>query len=175
MTGLTKTNSANAGGNPANAGGNPANAGAKLLASCRALGIDLAAGPDGTLSWEADSDPPGHLLAGLRQHKSQLLLLLRAEAISPRSGLSPLSPAAPDPAARPAEGRRCPGCGGPLDRKARCWKCCDRVCSQCGRATGSAFIELCLRCDGAFQGEEEFTMQDSHGRDLETPRRRRGE
>jgi hypothetical protein len=46
----------------------------------------------------------------------------------------------------PAAEQRCPNCGGALDTKARCWKCCERLCSQCGRATGSAFIELCLSC-----------------------------
>jgi hypothetical protein len=164
MTGQTKTNPANVGGNPANAGGNLANAGgnsanaARLLACCRVLGIDLTAGPDGTLSWEADEDPPAHLLTDLRRHKPQLLVLLRAEAISPCSGPSPPAPASTT--ATPPSGRRCPACGGPLDAKARCWKCCERLCSQCGRPTGSAFLQLCLSCDGAFRGQEE-----NHGRD----------
>src|SRR5947209_3724969 len=28
---------------------------------------------------------------------------------------------------------RCPHCQASLDRKARCWRCCDRLCSRCGR------------------------------------------
>jgi hypothetical protein len=64
---------------------------------------------------------------------------------------SPCSPSSPPPP--PAEGRRCPDCGGRLDQKARCWTCCERLCSQCGKATGSAFIELCLHC-GRSEGAE---------------------
>jgi hypothetical protein len=50
----------------------------------------------------------------------------------------------------PAAEGRCPSCGGPLDPKARCWKCCERLCG-CGRATGSAFLSTCLLCDGALR------------------------
>jgi hypothetical protein len=51
-------------------------AAAELLARCRALGITLAAGPGGALSWEADTDPPAELLADLSRHKAGLLALL---------------------------------------------------------------------------------------------------
>jgi hypothetical protein len=47
-----------------------------LLARCRALGIDLAPGPDGALLWEADIDPPAELLADLKLCKAELLRLL---------------------------------------------------------------------------------------------------
>lgn len=40
----------------------------------------------------------------------------------------------------------CAGCGRPRDEKGRCWKCQDRPCCDCGRLTGSAFIEQCNRC-----------------------------
>jgi hypothetical protein len=40
----------------------------------------------------------------------------------------------------------CATCTRPLDQKSRCWHCCNRVCSGCGRPTGSAFIELCYAC-----------------------------
>jgi hypothetical protein len=40
----------------------------------------------------------------------------------------------------------CPGCKRPLDQKGRCWRCSYRLCSRCGQDTGSAFIELCIRC-----------------------------
>ena len=46
----------------------------------------------------------------------------------------------------------CSGCKRPLDAKARCWRCNHRLCSRCGRDTGSAFIELCIVCD--FGGRE---------------------
>jgi hypothetical protein len=48
----------------------------ELLKHCRTLGIDLVAGPDGSLVWEADADPPAELLATLVQHKAELLALL---------------------------------------------------------------------------------------------------
>jgi hypothetical protein len=92
-----------------------------LLARCRALGIALAPGPDGTLAWEAGADPPADLLADLARHKADVLALLVALAQPP-----------------------CPKCARPLDRKGRCWSCCDRLCEQCGSLTGSAFLALCL-------------------------------
>jgi superfamily I DNA/RNA helicase len=46
----------------------------------------------------------------------------------------------------PAESLPCPTCRRQPDEKRRCWKCCDRACSRCGRQTGSAFIELCFQC-----------------------------
>jgi hypothetical protein len=104
---------------------------AELLSRCRALGIDLAAGPDGHLCWEADAEPPAELLAALAERKGELLGLL--------AGPTPAGPG-------PAPGR-CPNCRRPLDAKARCWRCCDRACESCGRPTGSAFIALCLLCE----------------------------
>jgi hypothetical protein len=95
-----------------------------LLARCRALGIDLMAGPGGALLWEADADPPADLLADLAAHKAELLDLLLP---------------------------RCPACAGPVDSLGRCWRCCDRPCCYCGRPTGSAFIGCCLVCD--YRGE----------------------
>jgi hypothetical protein len=43
----------------------------------------------------------------------------------------------------------CPKCGhAPFDQRQRCcWRCHWRACSRCGRATDSAFLELCLGCD----------------------------
>jgi hypothetical protein len=49
-----------------------------LIARCQALGIGLATGPDGGLTWEADTDPPADLLADLAANKAELLALLRA-------------------------------------------------------------------------------------------------
>jgi hypothetical protein len=61
---------------------------AALLDRCRTLGIHLAAGPDGALSWESDTDPPTLLLADLAQHKADLLALLGSAAAEP-AGLCP--------------------------------------------------------------------------------------
>jgi hypothetical protein len=63
-------------------------AAADLLARCRALGIALAAGPDGSLDWEADADPPPGLLQALAEHKGELLALL-AMATGPAVALTP--------------------------------------------------------------------------------------
>jgi hypothetical protein len=54
---------------------------ADLLARCRALGLDLSAGPDSGLNWEADTDPPAELLADLAGSKAELLALLRAAEV----------------------------------------------------------------------------------------------
>lgn len=67
-----------------------------LLARCRALGIDLTVGPDGTLAWEADDDPPPELMAALSRHKAEVLSLIRADGgvSTPCARPSPPSPAA---------------------------------------------------------------------------------
>jgi sugar phosphate isomerase/epimerase len=74
---------------------------AELLARCRALGIDLAAGPGGTLLWEADDEPPADLLADLAARKTELLALLRPSPPSP--ALWDATEAARPLAERPAE------------------------------------------------------------------------
>jgi hypothetical protein len=51
-------------------------AAADLLARCRALAVELTAGPAGTLTWEADADPPADLLEALTEHKGAVLDLL---------------------------------------------------------------------------------------------------
>jgi hypothetical protein len=95
----------------------------ELLARCRAMGIELGVGAGGTsLVWEADAEPPADLLADLAANKAAVLPLIRG-----RFG-------------------NCDHCGRALDDRRRCWRCCDRLCSSCGRATGTAFIELCLAC-----------------------------
>ena len=94
---------------------------AALLARCRALGVELGAAGE-SLVWEARFDPPADLLAALAAHKAAVLALIRG----PHGN--------------------CELCGRRLDDRRRCWHCCDRLCSACGRATGSAFIELCWTC-----------------------------
>jgi hypothetical protein len=60
-------------------------AAAGLLNRCRALGIDLVAGPGGALLWEADADPPAELLRDLAEHKPEVLAALGPPA-EPRPG-----------------------------------------------------------------------------------------
>ena len=48
-----------------------------LLIRCRVLGIDVAANADGTLLWEADTDPPAELLENLAVSKAAVVALLR--------------------------------------------------------------------------------------------------
>lgn len=40
----------------------------------------------------------------------------------------------------------CPDCNRPVDEKSRCWHCHNRPCSNCGKRTGSAFIQMCDMC-----------------------------
>jgi hypothetical protein len=47
----------------------------------------------------------------------------------------------------------CDHCGRPLDDKRRCWRCCDRVCVDCGGWTGSAFIQRCVTCGFLYRDE----------------------
>ena len=51
-----------------------------LITRCRALGIGLAAGSDGALLWESDSDPPADLLENLTASKTAVLDLIREPA-----------------------------------------------------------------------------------------------
>jgi hypothetical protein len=45
----------------------------------------------------------------------------------------------------------CPLCRRPLDGKQRCWKCCDRLCADCGKPTGNAFMRYCMLCEVRLQ------------------------
>jgi hypothetical protein len=49
---------------------------ALLLSRCWEQGIDLSAGPNGTLQWECDGDPSADLLVELAKHKVEVLALL---------------------------------------------------------------------------------------------------
>jgi hypothetical protein len=94
---------------------------AELVGRCNALGVELGAAGD-AIVWEAHFDPPDELLAALKANKAALLALVRGPY------------------------RNCVQCGRALDEKRRCWRCCDRVCVECGRQTGSAFIQRCITC-----------------------------
>jgi hypothetical protein len=43
----------------------------------------------------------------------------------------------------------CPDCAGPVDNVGRCWRCCNRPCVVCGKATGTAFIQVCVVCENS--------------------------
>jgi hypothetical protein len=47
---------------------------------------------------------------------------------------------------RPKPQGGCPSCHGPTDARGACWKCCNRICCDCGGPTGSAFIATCIPC-----------------------------
>jgi hypothetical protein len=87
----------------------------RLLAECRCRSVTVtAAGSRLHYRGPAGAIDP-ELLARLAAHKPDLLATL----------------------SRPA----CAGCGCCLDAARRCWACCDRPCVDCGRPTGSAFIQ----------------------------------
>jgi hypothetical protein len=99
-----------------------------LLADLRSRGIDLET--DGErLRWRPYFLVSAPLAEKVRGYKGELIRLLSL-------------------AAHP---RRCL-LGHWLDGRGRCWRCCDRDCSRCGRPTGSAFIELCAACGRDFNG-----------------------
>jgi hypothetical protein len=103
---------------------------AELVARCRALGIELGVICGGaTLVWESRSDPPTDLIADLSRHKAEVLALVRS-----------------------LHGN-CDECGRALDEKKCCWPCHNRVCVDCGRWTGSAFIQRCFPCGFHYSGE----------------------
>lgn len=105
------------------------NAAVELLALCRAAGVELGVGSGGaSLVWEAAADPPTELLADLAANKADVLAAIRG----------PFG--------------NCDHCGRRLDAKRRCWRCCDRPCVECGRPTGSAFIQRCVVCGHRFDG-----------------------
>lgn len=95
---------------------------AAIYRKLQARGVELFL-EDGRLRYRC---PQGALTPELRDqakaHRGELIAMLRGAAVP------------------------CPTCHGPTDTKARCWGCCERVCSQCGRPTGTAFIELCMSC-----------------------------
>lgn len=93
------------------------------------------------------------LIAALESRSFHLRMEGGQVYISPASALTPEDRAAiaadkPALLAALAERERnvCPNCKRKLDGRRRCWECCERRCSGCDRGTGSAFIELCIRC-----------------------------
>jgi hypothetical protein len=98
-------------------------AAAELVSRGRSAGVELFVGPGGgSLVWEAASDPPADLLAELARHKLDVIALLRGSH------------------------GNCNECGRALDKESRCWRCCNRLCVDCGRWTVSAFIQRSVTC-----------------------------
>jgi hypothetical protein len=52
----------------------------------------------------------------------------------------------PQPVIYQYAGQPCLFCRQPTDKKGICWQCGERICTGCGRGTGSVFIELCHVC-----------------------------
>jgi hypothetical protein len=51
-----------------------------LLAEAAAAGVSLRVAPDGTVHLTATTPPPAELLAGLREHRREIVALLRGDA-----------------------------------------------------------------------------------------------
>jgi hypothetical protein len=103
---------------------------AALLADLRSRGIELET--DGArLRWRPAFLVSAPLAEQIRFNKAELIALLRA----------------------PAAVWMCPRCRWPLDSARRCPKCFDRLCVDCGRATGSYFIMRCVVCGHSFQDD----------------------
>jgi len=103
----------------------------RLLADLRSRGVELET--DGTrLRWR-----PAFLVT---EPQRQMLVMSRATVIALLLDRSQVV-------------RRCPSCQWPLDSANRCPRCFDRLCLDCGRQTGSYFIQRCVICGHALEGE----------------------
>lgn len=101
---------------------------AALLADLRSRGIELET--DGTrLRWRPPFLVSSVLAERIRIERTGLIELLQG----------------------PDRLQRCPTCHWALDAARRCPKCFDRLCVDCGRPTGSYFIQRCVVCGHAFQ------------------------
>ena len=101
-----------------------------VLADVRSRGVEMVSS-EGTLRWRPAFLVAGPLRLRVQAFKEELAELLeRGEA-----------------------GDRCPSCGWPLDSLARCPKCFDRRCVECGRMSGSYFILRCAQCGHALASE----------------------
>jgi hypothetical protein len=94
-----------------------------LLADLASRGIELKT-DSCRLRWRPAFMAVGALAERIISHRAELIALLTG----------------PDPL------RRCAKCRWPLDSGQRCVKCCDRHCVECGKLTGSMFVERCVLC-----------------------------
>src|SRR5262245_54917437 len=92
-----------------------------ILRKLHCLGVELQADGD-RLRWRPKEAVGAELLAEMIANKSDLIALLNAPSVC------------------------CPLCKGPMDERKRCWHCCERICCECGRLTGSAFVATCVPC-----------------------------
>ncbi len=106
-------------------------------------------GPTAALLVTDRTDPLAHAFAKMlsrEPYRTNVLKLLAerhaAGDLAPEAVKAP----APEPASAILTLPKCPKCSRPVDIKRRCYHCHDRACSECGTATGSAFIELCCMC-----------------------------
>src|SRR5262245_26623128 len=114
---------------------------AALLGLLDSLGVELQT--DGArLRWRPAGAVRPELRGRILAHRDALITLLTG----------PTGPTGVGPAAGDSVAAGCPSCRQPLDGRGRCWRCCDRLCSRCGRQTGTAFIELCCACGQTWNG-----------------------
>src|SRR5262245_38278810 len=108
-----------------------------LVADIRRRGIELRAVGE-KLRWRPRTAFTAAELEALVSRKSEVLILLATT---------------------------CPLCSGSLDCKQRCWHCCDRICIDCGRPTGTAFIQRCFPCGHRYNGNrgDEAPPNFEHG------------
>lgn len=92
-----------------------------VLRKLHRLGVEVQA-EGGRIRWRPKEAVGPGLLTELIANKDDLIALLSAPVV------------------------RCPSCNGPMDERRCCWRCCDRICSGCGRLTGSAFVASCVPC-----------------------------
>src|SRR5262245_61308551 len=95
-----------------------------LLTECHKRGVRLSATPT-RLHWlSATGAVDDQLRRHLVEHKPDLIELLSTT---------------------------CPTCHRQLtDQRRQCWQCFERLCADCGRATGSAFVSRCIACGDKF-------------------------
>jgi hypothetical protein len=106
-----------------------------LLADLRSRGIEVQT--DGTrLRWRPAFMVTVPLAEQIQSHRGGLIELLTG----------------------PNSLRRCPACRRPLDSKQRCPRCFDRLCADCGRLTGSYFIQRCVICGHAFREDNRLSQ-----------------
>jgi hypothetical protein len=99
-----------------------------LLADLNSRGIELET--DGKrLRWRPAFLVSEELAKHIRTQRQELIQVLR----------DPVYP------------EQCVICGWPMDSVRRCPKCFDRLCVDCGRNTGSYFVQRCLVCGFALR------------------------
>jgi hypothetical protein len=128
-------------------------AAAVLLAELHAMGVELQT--DGArLRWRprdaVSRDLQNEILA---QRTALVSVLTRPAGPAPGSQKLPAWPPTHCPDAAQGAGiAACSACRRPLDARCRCWPCCDRLCCDCGQATGSAFVARCTACGHRLNG-----------------------